>query len=76
MAMEVFTTKDKAKRDQMFQELRSSDQPLERKVVKFSGVEAVANDKGQLYRKVQYNGGRLQMRPIFISTWSLAYPTN
>lgn len=61
----------------MFQELRNSDQPLERKVVKFSGVEAVENDKGQLYRQVRYNGkGRLQVRPVFISTWSVAYPTN
>ena len=77
MAYEVFTTRDKSKRDEIFRELRASTEPNERKAVKFSGVEPVTNDKGQVYRQVRYFGtGRVQLRPVFISTWSVAYPNS
>jgi len=46
MATEVFTTTDKAQRDKMFFELRNSDDVLERKAVKFSGVRS---DGKQIY---------------------------
>ena len=71
MAMEVITTPDKAKRDQMFNELRNSDDANERQVVKFSGVEMVAppavdnTTDPPTERKAQYR-----------STWSVAYPTS
>jgi hypothetical protein len=61
MAFETITTNDKSKRDQMFQELRNSDQPNERQVVKFSGVESTMTDDGEVMTA--------------ISTWSVAYPT-
>lgn len=69
MAMEVITTPDKEKRDQMFQEFRNSDQVNERQVVKFSGVEQLTPiSRDAKTKKI--------IRPTFRSTWSVAYPTN
>ena len=62
MAMEVLTMDDKEKRDEIFQQLRHSTDPLERRVVKFSGVREVPPTKA---------GEVLGYR----STWSVAYPT-
>jgi hypothetical protein len=61
MATEVITTTDKSKRDQMFQDLRKSDNSLERQVTKFSGVELVQADPSSV--------------PVWVSNWSVAYPT-
>lgn len=61
MAMEVLTMDDKGKRDALFQELRRSNKPNERQVVKFSGVRDVPPTKA---------GEVLTYR----STWSVAYP--
>lgn len=38
----VYTSTDKAKRDELFRELRTKGTPAERQVVRFSGVEQVA----------------------------------
>lgn len=68
---EVFTTTDKARRDQMFEDLRKSDDPLERQVVKFSSVEPSANDSVMQFNdhgKLTYHG------PKWVSNWSVAYP--
>jgi hypothetical protein len=40
---EVFTMKDRDKRNEMFEQLRDSTLPNERQVVKFSGVEESAD---------------------------------
>lgn len=60
---EVLTMDDKAQRDRLFKSYRTSEDPLERKVVKFSGVREVPPTKA---------GEVLTYR----STWSIAYPTN
>lgn len=62
MAMETVTTTDKAVRDRMFNELRNSDNVLERQAVKFSGSEELIVD-GKPSGK-------------FVSNWSVAYPTS
>lgn len=62
MAMEVITTDDKAQRDRLFKAFRISEDPLERQVVKFSGVREVPPTKA---------GEVLGYK----STWSIAYPT-
>jgi hypothetical protein len=38
---------DKAKRDEMFDQFRASQDPYERQVVKFSGVQAVPGKIGK-----------------------------
>lgn len=82
MAMEVVTTHDKAKRDQMFQELRNSDQANERQVVKFSGNEPVLRDGKPTYDGALRQDGTIKehsrgrSRQLFRSTCSVAYPTN
>ena len=82
MSMQVYTMTDKAKRDQMFDELRRSDDPLERQVVKFSGVQPVMEDgKPKVDWKPNY-AGRTTLKPhrnyrfygVYESTWSVAYP--
>ena len=76
--MEVFTTVDKTKRDEIFDELRKRGLPNERKVVKFSGVQPILGPDGLQdgYWK-QYNGtGRHQFRPAWQSNFSVAYPRN
>jgi hypothetical protein len=60
--MEIITTDDKAQRDRLFKAFRASEDPLERQVVKFSGVREVPPTKA---------GEVLTYR----STWSVAYPT-
>lgn len=83
--MEVYTTNDKAKRDELFQALRNSTDPFERQAVKFSGFELVTvtpvdGATGPLIRIVRYPSpkgpyaGREQQRPVFRSTWSVAHP--
>lgn len=56
---EVFTATDKAKRNQIYQDLKRNGNELERKVVKFSGSQLDPNDPTD--RK-------------WFSNWSLAYP--
>jgi hypothetical protein len=79
MATEILTMRDKAQRDKLYEELRKSDNPEEREVVKFSGAEMIegaissvrytATGKGG-----KINQGREQFRAVCRSTWSVAYP--
>ena len=87
---EVITTTDKARRDEMFQDLRKNGNELERQVVKFSGNEPVIVTEtagwtsGQLIDIIVYtkDGTRQaigrdknkQSRPRFRNNWSVAYP--
>jgi hypothetical protein len=74
---EVITTTDKAQRDRMFEDLRRNGNELERQVVKFSGNQSVLGEEGtQEGRFVFYDRRQRkpQWRPLFQSTWSVAYP--
>lgn len=77
MVMEIITTTDKDTRDRMFEDLRTNGNELEKQVVKFSGVEPVLTDSGEprgyfvSYRVT----GKNQWRPLYRSTWSVAYPS-
>jgi len=76
----VFTTTDKAKRDELFRLLRESTDPLERQVTKFSGNEPILDAEGKQIVLTQYYlvpGARnpeRQSRPVWRSTWSVSYP--
>jgi hypothetical protein len=75
--MEVITTTDKTLRDRMFEDFRQNGNELEKQVVKFSGWEPVMGEDGtQRGRFVSYVRvtGKCQWRPLFRSTWSVAYP--
>jgi hypothetical protein len=74
--MEVFTTRDKSKRDELYRELRANGLPNEKQAVRFSGAQPVLDEDGnQKTRTVQYLGrGRTQIRPIWESNYSVAYP--
>jgi hypothetical protein len=81
---DVITTTDKAKRDDIFRQMRESTDPLERASVKFSGNEPVLDEEGQqVVDETAYllkgkggriNFGRVQYRPQFVSTYSVATP--
>lgn len=62
MAMEELTMTDKAKRDDLFNQLKNSDQPNERQVVKFSGSRTTGRCDEH---------GRMR----YESTYSVAYPS-
>lgn len=66
MAYEVITTTDKAKRDEMFQDLKRNGNHMERQVVKFSGVES--------YEGIDATEDGIGWFEKFRSTWSVAYP--
>ena len=80
--MEVITTTDKSKRDEIYRQLRESEDPLERQVVKFSGNQPALNEDGTHLTIVFSNSRskakakRFQVRPQFVSNWSVAYPRN
>lgn len=77
MSMEVITSTDKGARDRLFEDLRKNGNELEKKVVKFSGNEPVMGEDGTPRgRFVSYIRvtGKNQWRPLFRSTWSVAYP--
>ena len=49
----IYTTIDKAKRDELFHELRTRGRGVERQAVKFSGVQPVLDSEGkQAVRRV------------------------
>ena len=87
MSMQVLTMTDKAQRDELFDKLRTSDDPLERQVVKFSGVAQVVivdpetgADVPKIVTLPNY-AGRTSLKPrnyrfktVYESTWSVAYP--
>jgi hypothetical protein len=81
---DVITTTDKAKRDDIFRQMRESTDPLERASVKFSGNEPVLNEDGTPQVAIiryqatgkggKINLGRRQSRPVMVSNWSVATP--
>jgi hypothetical protein len=71
MSTEVITTTDKSQRDRLFADLCLNGNELERQVVKFSGNELT----DAASRIVQYApNAKPQYRPVYRSTWSVAYP--
>lgn len=84
MNYDVITTTNKAKRDDIFRQMRESTDPLERASVKFSGNEPVLDADGkQVVHQTAYllkgKGGHInvdstQYRPQFVSNWSVATP--
>jgi hypothetical protein len=78
---------DKAQRDELYRKLRASDDPLERQVVKFSGVQQImetdpktGTDVPKMVTMPNY-AGRTGLKPrnyrfktVYESTWSVAYP--
>jgi hypothetical protein len=81
---DVITTTDKAKRDDIFRQMRESTDPLERASVKFSGNQPILGEGGLPTSTIrQYtatgkggkiNLGRPQYRGLFVSTYSVATP--
>ena len=75
--MEIITSTDKAARNRLFDDLRYNGNELEKQVVKFSSNEPVLGEAGTqeghfvFYDKKQK---KPQWRPLFRSTWSVAYP--
>ena len=67
---EVITTTDKDKRDRGYQDLRQNGNELERQVVRFSSCELTEDVEHVWYERSK----TFQVRPIYRSTWSLAYP--
>ncbi len=85
MSMEVITTTDKDQRDRLFNDLRQNGNDLEKQVVKFSGIEPVLDKDGlqetniigyhvTTPNKVRNFCPKPQGRPVWRSTWSVAYP--
>ena len=73
---DVICTIDKAKRDDIFRQMRASTDPLERASVKFSGNEPILAESGlQGGDFIRYSkNGRKQFRLAFVSNWSVATP--
>jgi hypothetical protein len=78
---EVITTTDKAKRDALYEDLRKNGTPEERQAVKFSSARlapGLLHDGEPRFRIVEYkqtgHKGKTYRRPVYESTWSVAYP--
>lgn len=69
--MEVITMDDKAKRDDMFRRYRTEGDDLEQQVVKFSDCRLLLSPDVPGEILLDTKG-----RPRYISTWSIAYPSN
>jgi hypothetical protein len=67
---ETITTANKLKRDAMYEELRASDNHGESQVVKFSSCEPTGETEMVWYER----GAEPMLRPVYRSTWSVAYP--
>lgn len=67
--MEVMTFKDRDARDRAFADLRSSDLPNEKAVVKYSDCEVVL--AGRPHGEISLDG---KNRVKYISIYCLAYP--
>ena len=77
MNTEVITTHLKEARDKMYEDLRENGNEFERQVVRFSDCEQVnyEDDGSPEIEFVWYEKGKTpQERPVYRSTWSLAYP--
>ena len=73
--MEVVTTPHKDQRDRMYQDLRQNGNELERQVIRFSSCEPVL-EVGEPATIIRIHGrkGPGEIRQIWHSTWSIAYP--
>jgi len=76
---DTITTDDKAKRDDIFRQLRTSSDPLERASVKYSGnrpVMSVLDPSEQQLTETEYSAKvkGVNIRPLYVSTWSVATP--
>jgi len=75
---EVITTTDKDARDRMFEDLRLNGNPAERQAVRFSSYEPVLGELDyQEIELVWYEKAapdQMQVRPVYRSTYSVAYP--
>jgi hypothetical protein len=67
---EVITTTDKDQRDRMYEDLRKHGDDLERQVVRFSDCEPTDEVEQVWYER----GKKFHTRPVYRSTWGLAYP--
>ena len=81
MAFEVITTVDKNQRDRLFDDLRRNGNELEKRVVKFSGVEPILGPDGKQdsywkHYRITGHEGEAQFRPLWRSNWSVAYPNS
>jgi hypothetical protein len=68
---EIIEYSDKLVRDFAFRDLRQNGNELERQVVRFSSCEIVPDQFEQVWYE---HGKKFQTRPVYRSTWSLAYP--
>lgn len=70
---EVLTTADKGQRDRMYVDLRTNGNSLEQQAVRFSSYEPVMlSEDTQAFNLSE--GFPDEKRPVWRSTWSLAYP--
>lgn len=78
MSMEIITSTDKSVRDRLFEDLQKNGNELERQCVRFSGNEPVLTDAGEPRGHFVSYGvtGKNQWRPLYRSTWSVAYPSS
>ena len=68
--MEVMTFPDKDARNRVYEDLRKNGDDLERQVVRFSDSEPTGEKRVIL----QGRGNRVGFRPVYRSTYSVAYP--
>lgn len=88
MSFEVITTYDKGQRDRLYEDLRRNGNEQEKQVVKFSSVERLPEDRVIQYGTreriaVFFKSGKgtllgpvHQIRQVFRSTWSVAFPSD
>lgn len=67
---ETITTTDKLKRDEMYTDLKTNGNDLEKQAVKFSSCELTGETELVWYERSQ----KPQPRPVYRSTWSVTYP--
>jgi len=72
---EVLTMQDKAQRDDIYRRFRTEGDEFERQAIKFSSSEIVLDNDGNPAYNVVESGKRKTFRPVYRSTWSVAYPT-
>ena len=68
---ETMTFPERDARDKVYEDLRKNGDELERQVVRFSDVEPTGEKK---YVLVGKGRERTEYRPVYRSTYSLAYP--
>jgi hypothetical protein len=75
---EIITTLDKDQRDRMYQDFKMNGNDLEKQAVKFSDCEPVLDESGnQKVKQISYDKAgpsSVQTRPVYQTTYSVAYP--